>query len=328
MQRLGVLGSMVWDRIHARDGRTVPIEEWGGITYAFAAAAAARPEGWTVVPIVKVGRDLEEQAFRFLRELPGFDLEPGVRIVPEPNNRVELRYEDLERRLERMQGGVPPWRWEELGPIVERLDALYINFISGFEMSLETAMMLRTGFDGPIYADLHSLFLGIDGAGWRTLRPLEAWREWLRCFDIVQVNEPEMEMLSAAWGDPWRLAADVVGPDLRLLVVTLGSRGSAYVASPDFGEGPLTWKHVHGRLPPVRPPAATRSEKFTLAPDTRIDGDPTGCGDVWGATCFCHLLAGRSLADALDSAQEAAARNVRHRGASGLHHHLSGRIVA
>jgi sugar/nucleoside kinase (ribokinase family) len=319
---------MVWDRIHARDGRAVPVEEWGGITYALAAAAAARSPDWTIVPVMKVGRDLEERAWRFLRDLPGFDLDSGIRVVAEPNNRVELRYADLERRAERMSGGVPPWQWEELAPIVAGLDALYINFISGFEMELETATRLRAAFDGPIYADLHSLFLGIDAAGWRSLQPLAAWRDWLRCFDIVQVNETEMEMLAQAWGDPWHVAADVVGPDLRMLIVTLGSRGAAYVASPDFGRGPLDWKRNTGRVEPVVVPAAARSQKFTLAPDALVDGDPTGCGDVWGATCFCKLLAGHRLEDSVRSALDAAARNVRHRGATGLHHHLSGRIVA
>lgn len=328
MPRVGVLGTMVWDRIHARDGRSVPVEEWGGITYALAAAAAARPTGWTITPIVKVGRDLEERAYRFLRELPGFDLEPGIRVVEEPNNRVELRYSDLERRTERMSGGVAPWDWDELAGIVEGLDALYINFISGFELGLETAQQLRDAYDGPIYADLHSLFLGIDTAGWRSFHPLERWRDWLRCFDIVQVNEPEMDMLAHAWGDPWRFAADVVGPDLRLLVVTLGARGAAYVASPDFGDGPLSWRHETGRIRPVAPPAAARSEKFTAALDDRVEGDPTGCGDVWGATCFCRLLGGASLEEAARAALVAAARNVSHRGATGLHHHLSGRIVA
>jgi sugar/nucleoside kinase (ribokinase family) len=319
---------MVWDRIHARDGRTVPVEEWGGIAYTLAAAAAARPPDWTIVPVMKVGRDLEERAWRFLRELPGFDCEKGLRIVPEANNRVELRYEDLERRTERMSGGVPPWQWDELQSIVAGLDAVYINFISGFELSLETATRLRAAFDGPIYADLHSLFLGVDPAGWRSLQPLAAWREWLRCFDVVQVNEPEMEMLAQAWGDPWHFAADVVGPDLRMLVVTLGSRGAAYVASPEFGHGPLRWKREAGRAEPVIAPAAARSQKFTLAPDALVEGDPTGCGDVWGATCFCRLLAGRPLEDSVRAALDAAARNVRHRGATGLHHHLSGRIVA
>ena len=113
MRRLGVLGTMVWDRIYARDIRSDPVEEWGGIAYALAAASAARPQGWEIVPIVRLGRDLEEEAFRYFRTLPGLDLESGVRVVPEPNNRVELRYQDRTRRCERMSGGVGAWRWEE-----------------------------------------------------------------------------------------------------------------------------------------------------------------------------------------------------------------------
>jgi hypothetical protein len=38
---LGVVGTLVWDRIHARDGRAAPVEEWGGIAYALAAASAS-----------------------------------------------------------------------------------------------------------------------------------------------------------------------------------------------------------------------------------------------------------------------------------------------
>ncbi len=29
-KRLGVLGTLVWDVIHQRDGRAVALEEWGG----------------------------------------------------------------------------------------------------------------------------------------------------------------------------------------------------------------------------------------------------------------------------------------------------------
>ena len=47
--RLGILGTMVWDRIHARHGRTEPVEEWGGISYALAAAVSAAPPGTTEV---------------------------------------------------------------------------------------------------------------------------------------------------------------------------------------------------------------------------------------------------------------------------------------
>lgn len=329
MPRVGVLGTMVWDRIYARDVRVAPVEEWGGIAYALAAAAAARPSGWEVVPIIRLGRDLEEEAFRFFRTLPGLDLDAGVRVVAEPNNRVELHYQDRARRCERMTGGVSAWTWPELAPILADLDALYINFISGFELDLDTARNLRLGYDGPIYADLHSIFLGIDASGERIPQPLLHWREWMRCFDAVQVNEDELASLASAWGDPWRFAADVVGEELRLLLVTLGPRGAAYVASSAFQADPRLWQErrtesvVSGR--PLVAPRAVTSELVPAA-SAAEDGDPTGCGDVWGATCFCALLTGAGLRRAVETANHAAVRNVGHRGATGLYDHLRGRL--
>jgi sugar/nucleoside kinase (ribokinase family) len=323
--RIGILGTMVWDRIHARHGRTEPVEEWGGISYAIAAAVAAAPAGATIVPIVRLGSDLAERAFIFLRSLPGLDLETGIRVVDQPNNRVELRYHDRERRCERLTGGVAPWSWHELAPVLPHLDALYVNFISGFELELQTAQALRAGFSGPIYTDLHSLMLGVGPSGMRVPRPLEAWREWLRCFDAVQVNEDELGLLARAWGDPWLFAAEVVGDEPRLLLVTLGERGSAYIAAPDLDEDPRAWRRSPVLAPGSRPAGAVRTQR--VGPDLRPrEGDPTGCGDVWGASFFCSLLAGMGLDEAMRRANAAAARNVEHLGASGLHHHLLGRI--
>jgi hypothetical protein len=323
--RLGVLGTMVWDRIHARDGRAAPVEEWGGIAYALAAAVAAPPPGTTIVPVIRLGADLAERAFTFLRTLPGLDLESGIRVVAEPNNRVELRYHERERRCERLAGGVGPWPWPELAPIIEGLDALYINFISGFELELPTALSLRAHFRGPIYTDLHSLLLGVTPGGMRIPRPLEAWREWLRCFDAVQVNEDELTLLASAWGDPWLFAAEAVGSGPRLLLVTLGERGAAYVAAPDLDEDPRSWQRAPVLLPGSGAAGAVRTQR--IGPDLRPrEGDPTGCGDVWGASFFCALLARSDLDTAMRRANAAAARNVEHRGASGLHHYLQGRL--
>jgi sugar/nucleoside kinase (ribokinase family) len=61
-------------------------------------------------------------------------------------------------------------------------------------------------------------------------------------------------------------------------------------------------------------------------PYVLTDGDPTGCGDVWGATYFSRLLAGDTLTAAMRGANEAAARNVEHRGATGLSGHLRGQL--
>ncbi len=314
MPRVGVIGSLVWDEIHGRDPLAPAVEEWGGIAYALAGLDAALPPEWQLVPLIKVGRDLAPQAATLLGSLER--LVPGGRCVevPAANNRVVLRYASRERRCERMSGGVPPWTWPELGPMVRDLDALYVNFVSGFELALGTAEALRHGFVGPIYADFHSLFLGTHHDGVRRLQPLPAAAAWFRCFDVVQVNDEEMSQLG---GDPLAVAADALGAGVSLLVVTLGERGVAYVARPGF-DG-------LGRRGAAASDAAIRTERIAAVPvDTP---DPTGCGDVFGATCFARLLAGDPLPEALGGATRAAGRNAAFRGASGLARHLRGHLV-
>lgn len=321
-KRLGVVGTLVWDTIHAREGRSVPVEEWGGLAYALSALVAALPDDWEVVPLVKIGSDLSESARHFLNELPRVDTQTGVRTVPEPNNRVDLRYIDRDRRTERLQGGVPSWAWAELTPPVRSCDALYVNFISGFELTLDTARALRASFAGPIYADLHSLFMGVAHGGYRVPQELPSWGGWLRCFDAVQMNEPEFDLLGRATGDPWRLASEVVGSDLKLITVTLGGRGAAWIAGPGFEHDPFTWPAARRAMGVAGASRSGRAERS----DGEVEGDPTGCGDVWGATFFARLLAGDTMDVALEAANRFAGRNVLHRGARGLHNHLLGRL--
>ena len=55
--------------------------------------------------------------------------------------------------------------------------------------------------------------------------------------------------------------------------------------------------------------------------------DPTGCGDVFGASAFSRLLAGDPVEIALAHANQMAGRNATFRGASGLAQHLRGELV-
>jgi hypothetical protein len=158
---------MVWDVIHGRDPRHVPVEEWGGIAYALAAFDAALPKDWELVPFIKVGADLAPHAREWMRTLRRLAPDARPIEVPHTNNRVELRYVDNERRSEVLRGGVPGWTWAGLAPLIRDIDALYVNFISGFEMDLETAQLVRQHYNGPIYGDLHSLLLGVAPSGLR-----------------------------------------------------------------------------------------------------------------------------------------------------------------
>jgi hypothetical protein len=319
-KRLGVVGTFVWDVIHGRDVRTAPVEEWGGITYALGALDAALPDDWEIVPVMKVGHDLVERATEFLGTLRRAAPDAALVEVPYPNNRVELFYYSSERRSEILHGGVPGWTWLGLKPVISELDALYVNLIAGFELDLETARLLRQHFKGVMYCDLHSLLLAVQPGGLRTPQPLPNADAWFRCFDVLQVNEDEMAQLAP---DPMALAAAALGNGVRCLLVTLGKRGAVYFAQPDFdGLTSLAGAPADALVPALGP------VRTSLVPSERAlnDGDPTGCGDVWGATCFSRLLAGDKLTDAIVTAHRAAARNVEHRGASGLAAFLRGEI--
>lgn len=318
-KRVGVMGSFVWDVIHGRDPRDAPVEEWGGITYALGALDAALPGDWEFVPILKVGSDLAESARQFVANLDRAAPDAAPIAVPHPNNRVEIRYQSDERRCEMLSGGVPAWSWLGLKPLLNDLDALYINLISGFELDLETAQLIRQHFRGPIYCDIHSLLLAVQPNGMRTLQPLPNSAAWCRCFDLIQVNEEEMSMMAS---DPMALAATAFAEGVSFVAITLGSRGVVYFAAPGFERLSDVRRPMLGRLS-----GAIRTAKVPAKPTRHPGpGDPTGCGDVWGATYFSRLLAGDKLDAAIDRALDAAARNVDHRGASGLADYLRGEL--
>lgn len=334
-RRLGVIGSFIWDVIHGRDPRQRPVEEWGGIAYSLSALDAALPDDWEIVPVVKVGADLAPRAREFLATLRRLAPDAAAVEVPYPNARVELRYVSDERRTEVTRGGVPGWTWLGLRPLLDslRLDALYVNFLSGWELDLGTAQLLRRHFRGPIYCDLHMLVTAVQADGLRTPRPLPDVAAWCGCFDVLQVNEDEMAMMAP---DPMALAATAMAAGVSCLVVTLGKRGAVYFAAPGFDSlADLPPRAVEGALA-AAPRGGTRAAfgpvRTELLPaaaprDAGIGGgDPTGCGDVWGATYFSRLVAGDKLTVAMRAAHAAAARNVEHRGATGLARHLRGEL--
>jgi sugar/nucleoside kinase (ribokinase family) len=131
------------------------------------------------------------------------------------------------------------------------------------------------------------------------------------------MNEDEMMMMAP---DPLALAATALHAGTSCLVVTLAKRGAVYFADAQFDRiDDLPRSRTGGSGGPMRTELVPTEAKAG-------PGDPTGCGDVWGATYFSRLLAGDTLIDAMRDAHRAAGRNVEHRGASGLANHLRGKI--
>lgn len=317
-RRLGAVGTLVWDVNHHPTlvaSGAGPLEQWGGATYSLAALSAARPEGWVVEPILKIGSDRAVPARELLCGIPGVRAGAGVQVVPEPNNRVELRYQDEHHRCEVQSGGVPSWRWPELAPLLDGLDALYVNFLSGRELDLNTAERVRAAFGGPIHGDLHSLFLGPATDRPRHPRPLPHWERWVACFDVVQLNETELALLAGARVDDPRFLAELLSFGPSIVVATLGERGALYAAREGVDEGGQP-----RRL--VRAGGGVRSGQVEPGGGA-LAGDPTGCGDVWGGALFARLLAGRPLETAMREASRLAAEKIRSPSTAALAARLS-----
>jgi len=332
MKRLGVLGTMVWDRIWAYDSvepgvgpgvvaretverqRAAPLEQWGGIAYSIVALSAACPPGWTVVPLVRLGTDLALSALDFLHTLPNVSVGSGVVLVPEDNNRVELRYFNRAERSERLMGGVSGWGWEELSIEANSLDALYINFVSGFEIDLPTAQRVAD-LPIPTYADLHSLYLGEVTENPRRPRRLPDWEDWFGCFDVVQLNENELALTGSDNVGPRELMGAFSRARPRATLATRGGEGADFALSEPW----TATSEWGGRLGSTELPAGRSIRTGRVAsPTVLADGDPTGCGDVWGSVVFANLLEGRPLAEAMGTAHTAAAAKVGRPDIAGL----------
>ncbi len=313
-----------------RAGRPPEAGLWGGIAYSLAAFDQVLGPGWTIVPLVVVGVDLAGPGRRCLRRLaPSADLS-RIRVADAPNNRVELRCSVSGDRTERLTGGVPGWAAREVAPLLPTLDALYVNFVSGAELDLVGARLVRDDFHGPAYADLHSLFLGVESGGARRPRPLAEAPEFAACFDVVQMNQDEFALYQAGLDEASaaRLAAtgraartrphaagatspvgeDAIGMRAKLLAVTRGAAGADIFehatceAERDASHGPPT------RIEPKR--------KAPLRP--QVNAAAVGCGDAWGATFFSGLLAGASAPAAAAHANAIAAANLECIGALDL----------
>ena len=117
------------------------------------------------------------------------------------------------------------------------------------------------------------------------------------------------------------LAATALANGVRSLAVTLGKARCRVLRAVRLRVS---------RGPEPTPPARCRRRPAAhgaRCPPSHVAevGDPTGCGDVWGATYFSRLLAGDAMGDAI-AARTPPRRERQHRGATGLANHLRGTI--
>jgi sugar/nucleoside kinase (ribokinase family) len=295
MKKFGIIGAPCIDEIVSPAGEITGLS-LGGILYSYAALERiARKRGLDVVfyPFTIIAeRDLE-LLDPFFSKLKHFDFSFTPRSGEVTTNRVRLIYSDEARRKEVCSVILPELLPEHFGAdILASLDGLFVNMISGFDISLDTMKWLRTNTRANIHLDVHALTLGELSESSRKFTPVKDWLRWALAANSVQLNEKEALYFPSAGSDSYlaQMRNALVGDSSERAVIL--TRGGKDVIGYDI----------------------TKSQKYVIPVEKVNTIDTTGSGDVFGAVYALERTLGASLKDAIRSANLWAGKNTMLKG--------------
>jgi len=300
-----VLGHLCLDVIHPAQG--AEIESYGGIYYSVATLASLLEPRDKVVPVFGVHRAEHRAILERLEHFPNVDLS-GIFPFEEPTNRVHLYYKRDGNRIECSKDISAPIAFDRIKRVLA-VDAVLINMISGFDITLETMDNIRMAVRGdkiPIHFDFHSLTLGLNDAHERRRRPVEEWRRWAFMVDTLQLNEEEIAGLPVEPMSERQIAGHLLTLGVKGVLVTRGERGVSVYRNDQ--------KHV------------VRTDISGIPANG--EGEPTGCGDVFGAAFILHYVRTSDLLASAEFANRAGAAKARMRGADQLQNFRDGLVPA
>jgi sugar/nucleoside kinase (ribokinase family) len=299
--RIAVIGHICRDIIHPPEGSSSTksnSQQWGGIYYTLLTLSTLLKESDTIIPVFGVGKADYADLLERLSPYKNISTK-GIYALPGPTNAVHLFYEQSsDSRIECSAHISPPIPFGLIKPPLDA-DGVIVNMISGFDISLETLDQIRIEVrnDGtPIHFDFHSLTLGVDKEAKRFRRPLTDWRRWCFMLNTIQLSEGEAKGLTAERYDEASLINQMMMLMVSNLLITRGHRGVTLIQQK---QKKLTRHDFSG---------------ITLSPNP----DPTGCGDVFGASFLVRLLQSKDAVLSAEYANRVAALNATLPGAEDI----------
>ncbi|MCI0493582.1 carbohydrate kinase family protein [candidate division KSB1 bacterium] len=294
--KIGVIGTIVKDQIYSADG--TEINSFGGIFYTLSILGNLAAKDDQIYPVCYLGQDIYNEMLSRLSQYQSIRFD-GIKKIAQNNTAVKLIYQNAEQRNEFLSNRFPPLQLEDIGTIGS-MDVWLVNFITGFELSLETFQKFCEQTPGLIFMDFHSLSLDIAENGLRVLRKLPNWEEWIRGVDVLQMNEAEAISLSRNQGATKysliQFGNEVINKNIKIFHITRGSKGSllfyrngSEVANLEVPPGPV---------------------------DKVID--VTGCGDAFAAGFIQHYFHSSDVVAATHYANSIAGINCTIRGTEEL----------
>jgi sugar/nucleoside kinase (ribokinase family) len=291
MKRIGIIGAPCIDEIISPSGEFTGFS-LGGILYSYAVIERiARERGLDVVfyPFTIIAERDQEVLDPFFSKLEHFDFSLTPRSKEATTNRVRLIYSDEARRKEVCSVILPELLPEHFaGDLLPSLDGLFVNMISGFDISLGTMEWLRANTRANIHLDVHALTLGELSENGRKFAPVKDWLRWALAANSVQLNEKEALYFPPAGSESYlaQLRKALENDETERAVIL--TRGAKDVIAYDI----------------------TQNRKH-IVPIEKVDTvDTTGSGDVFGAVYALERTMGASIENAIRSANQWAGKNT------------------
>jgi hypothetical protein len=251
-----VLGHLVLDEIHTFDNKV--IESFGGVYFPLSAFSNTVADDDTIHPVFPVGHDAWKAFHEAAELLRCTDVRGCVR-VDQANTRVRLFHDAQSQYNTQLVTSLSPVPFAAFSGLLPAVDLVYINMMTGDDITIDTAEELRRNTTALTYLDLHMIVYRVRKDGHRELSPASTWKRWVNVADIIQCNERELRaLIDPAQNEAESIRTVFSHSDLRMIVVTKGEHGATVYTR----QGGV----IH--IPPV--PASTII-------------DSTGCGDTFGS---------------------------------------------
>lgn len=220
--KITLIGHFCVDILHRANGEEEKV--FGGIYHAIAAMASLAGEKDILYPVCGVGSAEINDVKNILAQFGNIDVN-GIYALDHGSNYVHYFDDHPNEKVENISPSIP---FEGIKKYLNS-DGIYINMISGNDITLETLDRIRLEVRSkriPIHFDVHCLTLGVNPDGTRFRRAMSDWRRWCFMTDSVQMNEEEAEGITLEHLNDEAFAKQMMPLMVKAFVVTRGKKGA------------------------------------------------------------------------------------------------------